>query len=127
MDWANVGQLSVARSITGAMSGAEGLVWDEHLDELLSVFIETYAAHRGPLLDLDELRLHTLLLVAAGLPHSMGAPIAIPREIADIGALESNQDRRWAEYENARIQLHMTTRLLNLWQKRALGDVIRAL
>jgi hypothetical protein len=127
MDWANAGPLSVAQSITGAISGAETVVWDEHLDELLGVFIETYAAQGGPLLDLGELRLHALLLAASGLPHSMGAPIAIPREIEDIAALESNQDSRLGEHENARIQLHMATRLLNLWQTRSLGDVIRAL
>ena len=57
----------------------------------------------------------------------MGAPIALPREIEDIGALESAQDSRLGEHENARIQLHMTTGLLNLWQTRTLGDVIRAL
>ncbi|MCW2622506.1 MAG: hypothetical protein JWL64_2108 [Frankiales bacterium] len=127
LDWANASQLSVAQSINGAISGAERFVWDEHLDELLTVFIEEYAASGGPLLGLDELRLHILLLTASGMAHSMGAPIALPREIEDIGALESYRDSRLVERENARIQLHMTTRLLNLWQTRKLGDVVRAL
>jgi hypothetical protein len=127
LDWANAGQLSVAQSITGAISGAETFIWDDHLDELLTVFIEEYAARGGPELSLDELRLHVLLIAASGLAHSMGAPIAIAREVEDIGALESYRDRQLGEQENARIQLHMTTRLLNLWQTRELGDVVRAL
>jgi hypothetical protein len=127
LDWANAGQLSVAQSITGAMSGAEPSLWDEHLDHLLTVFLEEYAASGGPLLDLDELRLHVLLMAASGVTHSMGAPVALPREIDDIGALESSRDPRLARHENARIQLHMATRLLCLWRARRLGDVVRAL
>ena len=64
IDWANAGQISVAQSISGAISGAEPFIWNEHLDELLTVFIEEYAAQGGPRLNLDELRLHVLLIVA---------------------------------------------------------------
>jgi hypothetical protein len=127
LDWANAGQLSVAQSINGAINGAETFVWDKHLDELLNVFIDEYVAHGGPLLDLDELRLHILLMSASGLAHSMGAPIAIPREIDDIAALEGYRDNRFAEAENARIQLHMMTRMLDVWQTRKLGDLVRTL
>jgi hypothetical protein len=127
LDWANAGQLSVAQAISGAISGAEPFVWDEHLDELLAVFIDEYAASGGPLLDLDELRFHILLMAASGMANSMGAPIAVPREVEDIGALESYRDSRIAQRENARIQLHQATRMLNLWQTRKLGNVVRAL
>jgi hypothetical protein len=126
LDWANAGQFSVAQSITGAISGAEPLVWDEHLDELLNAFIEEYAGQGGPLLDLDELRLHVLLMTASGLAWSMGAPLAVERAFADIDDLVGHQDGRFRYHENARIQLHMMTRMLNLWQTRKLGDVVRA-
>ena len=36
MDWANAGQISVAQSVSGAISGAEPSIWNEHLDELLT-------------------------------------------------------------------------------------------
>ncbi len=127
LDWANAGQLSVAQSISGAISGAEPFIWNDHLDELLAVFIEEYAAGGGPRLDLGELRLHILLMAASGLAHSMGAPVAVPREVEDIDAVESYRDSRFARHENARIQLHMATKLLNLWRTRELGDVVRAL
>ena len=128
MDWANAGQISVAQSVSGAISGAEPWIWNEHLDELLTVFIREYAAQGGPRLSLDELRLHILLIVAvSGVAYAMGAPIAIERDIEDIDAVESYQDECFSQHENARIQLHMMTKMLNVWQTRQLGDVIRKL
>jgi hypothetical protein len=128
MDWANAGQISVAQSVSGVISGAEPFIWNEHLDELLTVFIEEYAIQGGPRLNLDELRLHILLIVAvSGVAYAMSAPLAIEREIADIGAVESYQDASFREHENARIQLHMMTKMLNVWQTRKLGDVVRSL
>ena len=128
MDWANAGQISVAQSVSGAISGAEPFIWNEHLDELLTVFIQEYATHGGPRLGLDELRLHILLIVAVGgVAYSMGAPIAIERDIEDIDAVESYQDDCFRQHENARIQLHMMTKMLNVWHTRKLGDVIRKL
>jgi hypothetical protein len=124
MDWANAGKISVAQSV----SGAEPFIWNEHLDELLTVYIEEYAARGGPRLSLDELRLHNLLIVAiAGVAYSMGAPIAMERDIKDIDAIDSCRDDCFREYENARIQLHMMTKMLNVWQTRKLGDVVRKL
>jgi hypothetical protein len=128
MDWANAGQISVAQSVSGAISGAEPFIWNEHLDELLTVFIDEYSAQGGPRLSLDEMRLHNLLIVAvSGLTHSMGAPVAMRREIADIDALEGYKADCLREHENARIQLHMMTKMLNVWQTRRLGDVVRKL
>jgi hypothetical protein len=128
MDWANAGQISVAQSINGAISGAEPFIWNEHLDELLTVFIDEYADRGGPRLNLDELRLHILLIVAvSGIAYSMGAPIAIERDIANLDAAASYQDACFRDNENARIQLHMMVKTLNVWQTRKLGDVVRKL
>jgi hypothetical protein len=128
VDWANAGQISVAQSVSGAISGAEPFIWNEHLDELLNVYIEEYAAQGGPRLSLDELRLHNLLIVAvSGVAYSMGAPLAIERDIENIDAVESYRDDCFRKHENARIQLHMMTKMLNVWQTRKLGDVMRKL
>ncbi|MFV8819820.1 hypothetical protein [Haliea sp. E17] len=128
MDWANAGPMSVAQSVSGVISGAEPAIWNDHLDELLGVFIEEYAAQGGPRISLEELRLHCLLIVVvSGVAYSMGAPVAIAREIDDIDALASYRDAAFAEHENARIQLHMMTKTLNVWQTRKLGDLVRRL
>ena len=128
MDWANAGQISVAQSVSGAISGAEPFIWNEHLDELLTVFIEEYAAQGGPRLSLDEMRLHNLLIVAvSGVAYAMNAPIAIERDIAELETVESNRDARFRDQDNARIQLHMMTKMLNVWQRWSLGDEVRKL
>lgn len=128
MDWANASPISVAQSISGAISGAEPELWNDHLDELLGVFIEEYAACGGPHLNLEELRLHVLLIVVmSGVAFSMRAPVAIEREIADVDALESDRDEQFKRHENARIQLHMMTKMLNVWHAYRLGDVVRGL
>jgi len=128
IDWANAGQISAAQSINGAISGAEPFIWNEHLDELLKAYIEEYAAQGGRQLNLDELRLHILLIVAvSGVTYSMNAGIAIAREIENIDALDGYQDENFLTHENARIQLHMMTKMLNIWETQKLGDVIRRL
>ncbi len=128
IDWANVGPMSAAQSVNGVISGADASIWSEHLDELLTLYIDAFAAHGGPRLSLDELRLHTLLITAvSGVAYGMGAPIAIGREIEDIDALESYRDERFRDCENARIQLHMMTKMLSVWQSYNLGEVMRQL
>jgi hypothetical protein len=121
-----VGKISVAQSIMGAISGAEKWIWDDHLDELLEVFITEYARRGGPSLQLHELRTHILLLQAvAGVRYFMSAPVAIQREIPDLQGIESYRDERFARHENARIQLHMMSKMLNIWQTRQLGELVR--
>jgi hypothetical protein len=128
VDWANAGQISVAQSVSGAISGAEPSIWNEHLDELLQTYIDEFAAHGGPQLSLEDMRLHNLLIVAvSGVAYAMGAPVALQRDIADLDAVESYRDASFRVHENSRIQLHVMTKMLNVWQSRRLGDVIRSL
>ncbi len=128
IDWANAGPTNVAQAILGAISGADPNIWRTHLDELLQVFIEEYRAQGAPELDLEELRLHVLLTTAiSGVGFSMGAPVAIAREIDDIDALESSRDDALRDHDNARVQLHMMSNMLENWQTFALGDLVRQL
>ena len=126
IDWANAGPASVAQSILGAISGADADVWRDHLDELLAVFVDEYAAQGAPRLDHRELRLHVLLLAAlSSLGFAMGAPVAIRREMGDVSALTGPRDEAFHDHDNARVQLHMMTNLLENWQTFALGDLVR--
>lgn len=128
MDWAMVGQMSVAQSIQGVISGAESSLWDKHLDDILQLFVTVYAAHGGPQLDAEEVKRHILLqLAVAGLSFFMGAPVAIGREIPELDAVKSYRDECFQKHENARIQLHMMTKMLNVWQTRNLGEIVRQL
>ncbi len=66
-----------------------------------------------------------MIVALSGVAYSMNAGIAIQREIEDIDAVDSYRDDCFRKHENARIQLHMLTKTLNIWQTRQLGDVIR--
>lgn len=127
MDWANAGPISLAQAVNGAISAAEPYIWAEHLDELLGVFAEAFAAQGAPRLDPDELRLHVLLTAVSSVGLSMAAPVAIAREIDDIDTITGPHDDAFRHRYNARVLLHMMTNLLENWQSLALGDLVRHL
>ncbi|WP_317933150.1 hypothetical protein [Halioxenophilus sp. WMMB6] len=128
LDWANAGPMSVAQSINGVLSGADLSIWNQHLEELLTTFITAFARAGGPSLELDELRLQVLLIVAlSGVAYAMNAGIAIAREIENLEGVQGAHDDCFRQHDNARIQLHMMTRLLSVWQTHRLGDLIREL
>lgn len=127
IDWANAGPISLAQAVNGVISAAEPYVWAEHLDELLGVFTEAFAAQGAARLDPDELRLHVLLTAVSAVGSSMAAPVAVTREIDDIDAVTGPRDDAFRHCYNARVLLHMMTNLLENWQALALGDLVRHL
>lgn len=64
LDWQRARQMNVAYSLWGGLCGAGQDIWDNHLGELLDLFISELHAHGGPLLDKAELTLHLNLYTA---------------------------------------------------------------
>jgi hypothetical protein len=60
-----VSEMNLGMAIWGAMSGAETEMWNEHLDELLYLFVAEVHRCGGPDLYADRLRRYTLLYAAA--------------------------------------------------------------
>jgi hypothetical protein len=127
IDWANCGQLPLTQIIIGALSCAEPHVWADHLDELLSIFIEAFEAQGGPKLNLDELSLHVRLSVASNFGLSMAAPVAIARDIDDIDAVTSSRDPIFRDRYSSRVMLHSMTLMLENWRALDLGNLVRQL
>ncbi len=128
MDWGRVGQMTVAQAIYGSFSGADKKLWDEHLEEIVALFVKEYAEHGGPELDVAELKLHTLLVTATmGLAYLMDAPAIIERQIPDLYAVSGSQDEIFHRMEDARVQLHMLTMFLNQWQTQNIGKLVKQL
>src|SRR5690606_21967625 len=124
LDWGRVGQMNVALALFGALSGAEIELWNERLDELLKCFADEMQRSGGPALDLDELEFQLMLFVAMmGLAWLFDAPALIRAQIPQLAQIESRFDPRFAANETARVQLHMLTNVLNLWQTRDFGRV----
>jgi hypothetical protein len=125
MDWGRVGQMNVALALFGALSAAEIEVWHE-LPALLALFVREVRAGGGPALDADQLRVQLLLFAALmGLAWLMDAPALVRRQLPDFAQLESRFDPRLQSNETARVQLHMLTTVLNLWETQDFGQLLR--
>lgn len=123
IDWGRVGQMNVAQAIWGTLSGAETDIWDNHLDELLELYVREYRAAGGPVtLDPVHIRLQMDMLIGLlGICWLLDSVPLILRAVPDLEAAESRFDRRFRESELARTQLHMLTVFMNLWQTHDLG------
>lgn len=125
IDWGRVGQMSVAAALWGCLSAAEKEMWDDHLDELLALFVAEFAACGGPALDPEEVKTHMMLfIVMLGLSWLMDAPPLIQSSVPDLEDAESPWDPRFKKTELGRAQLHMFTNFLNLWQTQDFGAIL---
>lgn len=120
IDWGRVGRMNVAQALWGTLSGAEVEIWDNHLDELLALYVAQFDPAEG--LDPAVIRLEMDLLVGLlGVCWLLDSVPLILREIPDLDQVESRRDRRFRENERARTQLHMLTVFMNLWETHDLG------
>jgi hypothetical protein len=125
LDWGRVGQMNVAASLYGSLSGAEPELWDRHLDSLLILFADEFSRCGAPRLDQRQLKLHLHLFTAMmGLAYVMDAPPIIRARIPDLACAKSRFDSRFKADEGARTQLHMITMLLNQWQTHKFGQLL---
>lgn len=126
MDWGCVAQMNLGMALWGAMSGAETAMWNEHLDELLHLFVGEVHRSGGPALDPDRLRRHTLLYAAVmGVAWLLDVPALIRKRFGD-DAPECRTDRRIKDDESIRAPLQMLCNLLNLWERYRPGDLLDA-
>jgi hypothetical protein len=125
IDWGNVGQMHVCRTIWGSLACAECDLLDGHLDELLDLFITEYAGAGGPTLSKAALEQHLDLDVIMSGLASLIAPRAILSEIADPTAAIDRYDPLFSVNETARVQLKVTISFLHLWSRRDLGRLLR--
>ena len=126
LDWGGVGQMCVAPSIWGCIGAAEPETHDRHLDELLDLFVAEYARAGGPVLERRDLAQHLELHVMMSALHMTTAPPAILREVPDPAVAADRYDPIFTANETARVQLKITISLLNMWQRRDLGRLLRA-
>ncbi len=125
MDWGHVGQMNVAFSLWGSLSGAPQSIWDDELDGLVRLFIEELHCHGGPRLELPELELHLLLYVAMmGLSYFIASPSRIVAARPEVFSAAGPLDPMFSTSETARNNLHILGIFLNLWRTRDFGAVL---
>jgi hypothetical protein len=125
LDWGGVGQMNIGLALWSALSGAETSMWDNHLDELLTLFAEEFHRCGGPKLNVDELKLHTLLFVAMlGISWLLDGPRRVETQAVNLNEVENRFDVRIKHNEAARTVLQMMTNFLNLWQTQKFGKLL---
>ncbi len=125
MDWGNVSQMNVSMAIWGCLSAAELSIWNDHLDELLTLFVAEFEDCGGPPLDRRELELHLTIYVAMmGLAWMLDAPRLILAHAPDLADAEDRLDPLIQGSERARSQLLIMTAFLNLWEKEDMSAML---
>lgn len=113
MDWGCVSRLNVAMAIWGALSAAETELWDNHLDELLTLFCDEVQASGGPSLDPVALERHvTRYAVLMGVRWLLDVPALIR---AKAPHAVDRFDPAIRDDEGVRAPLQMLCNVLNLW------------
>jgi hypothetical protein len=111
-------------AIWGAMSGAETALWNEHLDDLLALFVDEVRSCGGPRLDPGELRVHTTLYAAImGVTWLLDVP-ALFRARFGRADLRGRADPRIKDDESVRAPLQMMANFLNLLDTQDIGKVL---
>jgi hypothetical protein len=122
MDWGHAGQMNVAFSLWGSLSAASLDVWDHHLEELLTLFVDELRVNGGPRLDIEELRLHLELYAGLmGFAYFVESPARILFRLPEAVNASGPRDPIFQTSETARNQLHISTVVLNLWRTHDIG------
>jgi hypothetical protein len=116
-DWQRGRQMNVAYALWGALCGAGLDIWNDHLDELLRLFVAEVQAHGGPALDPERLELYLHLYAATmGLAGLIIMPAVVCSKLPNPETASGPLDSMILDNEAARSFLHIFTVLLNLWQ-----------
>ncbi len=122
LDWGRVRQMNVAYALWGSLCGASLEIWDRHLPELLSLFVDELHAHGGPRLDAAELELHLDLYAATmGLAVLIDAPALVLSRLPEAAGAEGPLDPVFRKDPVVRGFLHVFTAFLNLWERHDFG------
>ena len=125
MDWGRVSQMNVALALWGGFSAAEREMWDNNLDELLTLFAAEFHRCGGPVLDVQELKFHMQMFIAMlGIAWLLSVPTRITAHLPNLAEIESRFDPRFKASEAARTQLHMMINFLNQWQTQDFGKML---
>lgn len=128
MDWGHVGQMNVAFSLWGCLSGTLWSIWRRELDGLLALFTDELHEHGGPRVAVSELRLHLQLYIALmGLSYFIASPMRILTARPDAVTAAGPLDLMFRDSETARNNLHILGVFLQLWLTHDFGAVLEEL
>jgi hypothetical protein len=122
IDWGRVGQLTFGSVLWGGLSAAHEDIWDRHLDALLELFAEVYAAQGGPRIAPEALEQHLMVHMATmGVARVLAFPEVIAFRCPGIEQASGPRDPMIQAMDPARNSLHIYTMFLKAWHARDFG------
>ncbi len=122
IDWGRVRQMNLAYALWGCLVGADLVIWEHHLDELLALFVAEFTSHGGPAITAAELKLSLQLYAATiGLAGIMIAPERILLRLPEAEWASGPDDPIIRAHEEARCFLHILTIFLSQWRAQDFG------
>src|SRR5262249_46323369 len=119
IDWGRVGQITFGSILWGGLSAAHHDIWDHHLDDLLTLFVEEYHAHGGPRVTREELEFHlTLHIATMGVARVLAFPEVILFRLPECVNAGGPQDEMFLPVDPARNSLHVYTVFLKFWLRQ---------
>lgn len=128
MDWGSTSQMNIGLALWGSLSAAETNIWNNHLDELIDLFVTTAQQSGGVVFFHNTLRLHIqICAIMMGLAWLMDAPALIKHQVSDLHKVPNRFDPRICDDEMTRTQLQMLSNFLNQLQRLDLSKLINQL
>lgn len=130
IDWGRVGQITFGSILWGALSAAHHDIWDIHLDGLLTHFVTEYSANGGPVITLDELKMHLAMHMAAmGVARVLAFPEVIMFRQPAFAEASGPYDPMFlpVEVDGARNCRQVYVNFLQFWRREDFGAKLDAL
>lgn len=127
IDWGRVGQITLGSVLWGALSAAHHDIWDNHLGELLALFVAEYARHGGPRLTVTALEQHLSLHMAVmGVARVLAFPEIIEFRLPECSEATGPNDPMFEPVaaDAARNCRQIYVNLLKYWQAADFGKAI---
>jgi hypothetical protein len=122
IDWGRAGQLTLGSALWGGLSAAHPDIWDKHIDELLTLFADEYAAGGGPRIAVEDLAFHLSLHMAMmGVSRMLIVPDFILSRVPGAERASGPFDPLFEDFDTERTTLHVYRALLLTWQRRDFG------
>ena len=130
IDWGRVGQITFGSALWGGLSAAHNEIWDEHLDELLALFVREYRANGGPMVTIGELTFHLRIhLAAMGVARMLAFPETIRFRLPECTRASGPCDAMFepVAVDPARNSMHIYAVFLKFWRRYNVGGAVREL
>jgi hypothetical protein len=124
IDWGRVGQITFGSILWGGLSAAHHDIWDLHLDGLLQLFLDEYAAAGGPRIALEDLQQHLALHMAAmGVARVLAFPEVIEFRLPECVNAQGPYDAMFqpVAVDGARNCRQVWVNFLQHWRRQDFG------